>query len=166
MNPPAPLAGAARPLIDASRIWPRLWQGSALATHHDLRRRGFAALVLCAEEYQPDASLFPGLDVIHCPIDDTIEPLDRRSIGLVNRAAGLVAAHLNAGRRVLVTCMQGRNRSGLVSGLALHMLTGMPGAECVRVVRKGRANALTNPAFAEKLGRLRGRAVVARRAHP
>jgi protein-tyrosine phosphatase len=46
-----------------------------------------------------------------------------------------------------VTCWAGRNRSGLVTAIALHKLTGFSGVQCVRIIRKARPLALTNLQF-------------------
>ncbi len=48
--------------------------------------------------------------------------------------------------RVLVTCMQGRNRSGLVSALMLIRL-GATADAAIRSIRRARVNALTNEQF-------------------
>jgi protein-tyrosine phosphatase len=65
--------------------------------------------------------------------------------------AGAIAARVRAGRACLVTCQQGRNRSGLVAALALSCLTGAPGATSAEAVRARRASpfgeALTNREF-------------------
>ena len=63
------------------------------------------------------------------------------------QAAEIVARRVRSGERVLVTCAMGRNRSGLVSALALHFLTGISGAEAARLVKARRHNALTNRYF-------------------
>lgn len=104
----------------------------------------FDVLVLCAEELQPPASAYPGVTVLHVPLDDA-DPTGDEILRAV--AAGKnVAARLRQGARVLVTCAQGRNRSGLVVGLALEELD-VPWATAVRRIRQNRENALTNRAF-------------------
>ena len=62
-----------------------------------------------------------------------------------------IAADLKAGKRVLVTCRMGRNRSGFVAALALRLL-GVPATDALRVVRSRRKDALgvraiSNPEF-------------------
>jgi hypothetical protein len=61
---------------------------------------------------------------------------------------------LAAGRRVLSTCWQGWNRSGLVSAMGLHLRLGISGAEAVSIVQKGRRQALCNQLFCEMLNKL------------
>jgi protein-tyrosine phosphatase len=108
-------------------------------------------IVFTAEEYQPDATAFPGVRVRHCPFDDTRVPSDR-DIGTAWSCAEAVARDMRRGRRVLVTCRMGRNRSALVAALALHLVTGESGAEVFRLVRSRRTDdvgvpALSNPTF-------------------
>jgi hypothetical protein len=76
----------------------------------------------------------------------------------IERAVGLVTGELRRGRKVLVTCAQGRNRSALVVGEALIRLGGEPG-ETVLLIQAKRKRALSNRAFVDWL--MRDRAEVA-----
>ena len=129
-----------------------LFQGSAPDEGEKLKQQGFSILVLCAEEHQPESRRFPGLEaVIHAPNDDnglTMSPSER-SIAL--RAAALVARYVRDGKNVLVTCRAGRNRSGLVVALALHIMTGKSGRLCLERVRKFRQDALIGGPFVKFL---------------
>ncbi len=100
----------------------------------------FDVIVLSAWEYQPE---MPGFEVMHVPLDDANPSRADRT--RIRAAAQAVAWHVRAGRRVLVTCHQGRNRSGVIAGLALVEL-GMPQNQAVRLIRTLR-NGLTNPHF-------------------
>jgi hypothetical protein len=120
--------------LDANEIAPQLWQGSAPPTGPTVRRSGFDVLVLCAQEYQPPPPDFPGVRVIHAPMDDRAWIPEMEA----HKAAQAAAAHIRAGRRVLVTCYKGWNRSGLVSALTLWYLTGLHGSHLVRRVRARR----------------------------
>jgi protein-tyrosine phosphatase len=137
--------------IDATQIIPGLYQGSIPIPGYSLKNGGFDTLVLCAKEYQPPSVLFPGLKVIHAPNDDSGRPLtdSEKRIALV--AADITAKDVASGKNVLVTCMQGRNRSGLVVAIAVVKLTGMQGDKTVRLIQQLRKNALTNPSFCEFL---------------
>jgi len=144
--------------VDADRIASRLWQGSRPPTGPTLAQRGFDVLVLCAF-FQPPAEEFPGVQIIRVPMRDML------AFPRVAFAAGkLVAAHLAVGHRVLVTCEQGINRSGLVSALALWYLTGKPGVDCLWQVQMTRLGALRNKVFARKLFGLPARGRVQPRA--
>jgi protein-tyrosine phosphatase len=71
---------------------------------------------------------------------------------------GLVATLSEAireGRRVLVHCGWGRNRSGLVVALVLRELLDLDGPTAARSVRERRHRALNNPTFAAYLESLR-----------
>jgi protein-tyrosine phosphatase len=122
---------------------PVLAQGSAPLEHTPLAGH-FAALVLCAEEYQPPSSSFPDVTVLHVPIDDAIPTM--REIQLVRDASRNIAMRVRHGHRVLITCQQGRNRSGLVMALTLMEL-GMRADKAVRLIKSARKNALTNDYF-------------------
>lgn len=117
----------------------RLAQGSAPPL---TARLPFDVVVLAAEEYQPE---LPGYAVLRVPLDDGPPP-DAVTHARILAAARAVAAHVRAGRRVLVTCWMGRNRSGVVAGLALREL-GLPGWRAAERVRRARDGALTNQHF-------------------
>ena len=142
-------------MIEASAILPWLWQGSAPPTGPHVARAGFHTLVLCAMEYQPEMHHFPGVEVIHAPNDDRsdVPPTKEQLLGAL-RAARVVTERVKESKRVLVTCMQGRNRSGLVSALSLYLLGVKPSAAVDMVKNKRRRRALSNPRFVEALLRL------------
>jgi len=144
-------------MIDASPIAQNLFVGSAPVP--DLR--GFDVIVLCAEEYQPGAEMFPGTRVEHFPFDDR-QNLSKDELAMPVKAARKVAEHMKAGRKVLVTCQMGRNRSAFVAALALHLVTGRSGRDCAERVRKRRIDptgvpALANRAFYSALSKLPGK---------
>jgi len=106
-------------------------------------------IVLTAVEHQPPANQFPGAEVIHAPIDDAPNrPMREDEIVTATKAAGRVARRLRAGRRVLVTCAMGLNRSALVAALAMHEIYGMSADEIIARIRRARGSwALSNPNF-------------------
>ena len=137
--------------VEANRIAPRLHQGSAPPYGHVLYDAGFDLLVLCAEEHQPDALLFPGVEVVHCPMDDADRPPNNEELDYASTAAARAADVVRAGGRALITCWAGKNRSGFVMVLTLHNLTGRSGQSCIRRVRVGRPIALENAHFVAML---------------
>lgn len=151
---------SAAPGLDAHRVHPGLWQGSVPPTGSAVRKAGFDLVVLCAlvAEYrycygqEPESSLFPGVMLHCCPLDDAILSADE--LRRAKEAAHLVARVVRMRGRVLTSCMQGRNRSGLVSALALRKLTGISGVGAVERVKRARTNALTNDSFVAALERL------------
>ncbi len=58
-----------------------------------------------------------------------------------------VADLLERGKRVLVQCSQGVNRSALVSALVARRIEGLTGPEAVARVLAARPSALSNPTF-------------------
>jgi protein-tyrosine phosphatase len=122
------------PRIDANEILPLLWQGSKPPTGPALRNAGFDTVVLTAKEVQPSASEYPGVRVLRAALDDRPWVPAQEA----HRLAQQVAAEVRAGRKVLVTCYMGWNRSGLVTMLALWYLTGRPGVNIVQHVRARR----------------------------
>jgi protein-tyrosine phosphatase len=114
---------------------------------------GFDMVVLCAEELQPepDQIVLPGVTVILAPNDDSGGPFTRDQQIIAWRAAHAVASAYKKKARILVSCFQGRNRSGLVMAMALHLLTGESGEHCMRLVRIKVPGAIGNLAFSEYL---------------
>ena len=136
------------PELDAHEVFFNLWQGSVPHTGSMLHNLGFDVLVLCAQEYQPPSNQFDGLQVIHAPNDDNFERRPSRAELMVAIDAAKEVAHsIASGLKVLVTCMAGRNRSGLVSAIAIHRLTQKPGVECIELIQSKRPHALRNPQF-------------------
>jgi protein-tyrosine phosphatase len=142
--------------IDANMIKPNLWQGSLPPEGSYLSSLGFDVVVFCAQEYQPRVSFFPDIEVIHAPNDDdSSRSITQQELSTAARAAKKVVRAVNQGKKVLVTCLAGRNRSGLVVALALHQLTGMSGEEVVTYIKERRPYALTNSNFVDVLSQIK-----------
>lgn len=141
--------------IDANRIASGLYQGSAPPLGYAVRRAGFDVLVYCAEEIQPAAFRHPGVEVLHCPLNDDGSPMRQDEWLRAIEQASLVSRLWRAKKRVLVTCAAGRNRSGLVTALTLYFATPRNGESIVGQIRSSRFHwsgpALTNRYFAEAL---------------
>lgn len=133
----------------ADKIVDRLYQGGRPPAGDGLKNAGVDVLVLCAKEWQ-DAAAYEGITVICAPGDDDTRPhrLARFLPGWKD-AAHQVVEHVRAGKTVLVTCMQGLNRSGIVTALALTELTNLSGDEIVDLVQTRREMALCNATFAQ-----------------
>ncbi len=129
----------------------REWEYDHGQPHHLPR---FDALVLCAEEVQPDAAMMgkwprnkPQPPILRVPLRDEEVPLSPQQRAMVTRAAREVARRVGKHQRVLVTCAMGLNRSGLVTALALRAL-GATSRDAVTLVRKARGPlALSNSSF-------------------
>ncbi len=132
--------------LDVDRVASKLYIGGAPAVGPALANAGFAAVVLCAAEYQPRSYELPGVIVLHAGIDDALKPTQEDmdiALAASHQAAELVADK----QRTLVSCWMGKNRSGLVTALTLHWLYGLSGRDCIAAVRHARPGALSNPAF-------------------
>lgn len=135
--------------LDVTKIAPGVYQGSAPPGGLEVRNCGFDALVLTAQEYQPPSGAYPGVDVLRAPINDG--ELTWREWDACVHVAQNTAARVLEGQRVLITCFMGRNRSGLVTVLTLHMLTGKRSDLLVKHVQQHRRGALTNSSFVRAL---------------
>lgn len=146
--------------VEASEIVPSIWQGSFPTPGGSVRASGFNLLVLCAEEKQEPASSYPGVEVFHAPnYDDGVHVLNRDDLALAIRAARRIQQVVESGGRALSTCRAGLNRSGLVTGIALHLLYGWDGDTIIRRIRrkrpaKGGTRPLSNPEFTAALRKL------------
>jgi len=115
-------------------------------------------IVLCAKEYQPPSSLFPGVRrVLHAPMTDDEAP---ENFDVALAAAERIHKEWKRGHTILITCMMGRNRSALVAVLALFFITGIPVRDLVDHVRTVRRDPvggvpLSNPAFVRFLSTIR-----------
>lgn len=149
-------------LLEAHQVVPGLWQGSMPPIGDFLEKEGFTTLILCARELQPSSELYPGVQVIHAPNDDdpTNRPLDKAKLRVAAQAAQAASEAMKRGGKVLVTCAAGANRSGLVSGITLHLLYGWSGQKAVAQIRRTRRvpggyQALRNEEFVKALVRLK-----------
>jgi hypothetical protein len=157
--------------LDASEIVPGLYQGAAPPVGNVLKDAGFDTAVLCAEEWQPPKSVesycrlamnysgtghpYPGITIVYAPNeDDFIKLPSRKTLAMVLSAANYVVKRVLAGGKVHVSCWAGKNRSGLVTTMALHRLTGLDGVKCVELLKKARPEALSNPLFVSILQRI------------
>ena len=140
--------------LDAHRIAPGLYQGSKPPEGPVLHYLGFSAVALCAFEHQPRPERFERVELLYAPLDDDRRPPTREEWDTARAASRGVARRLLEGRRVLVTCSMGLNRSGLVVALTLLRLAppGRFGPEdAIRLVQTRRPGALRNPYFVDAI---------------
>ena len=143
------------PLCDApwNEVVPGLFMGG-----HDVRSQSATACVV-GDEFDLVVSLAsregygpaPGVEHVVARLADAV--LDQPNAARVVELGAVVATAVTEGRRVLVRCSGGLNRSGVVVAEALVQLGRTPD-EAVRAVRQARGPwALTNPAFVAHLRR-------------
>jgi protein-tyrosine phosphatase len=91
--------------------------------------------------------------IVYCK-EALIDGVEMPPSAILGRLVGDVVTAVRAGRRVLVACAGGRNRSGLVVGLAVRELLGCSGVQALNWVQSRRENALNNATFARHLAGL------------
>lgn len=137
--------------IDATRIWGKLYQGGEPPIGGALAKEGFDAVVLAAEEVQPEGWNLPGVLILRVPLRDVPTRMSKNDLRQVKTIALAVATLLEQGRKVLVTCKMGWNRSGLVAAETM-ILSGVPPLVAIATIRRRRGGlALSNPAFVHAL---------------
>ena len=139
--------------LDYHWIMPNMAQGSypepPLSAFKD-----FDILVLCAKELQSKSTRAPnGKHLVRLPMEDDIyRPVMPKDAQRYHGTARELAKAVMRGKKVLVTCAQGVNRSGLITSLIVMNLTTLPGRDVVRMLRQrrkvgGGAYPLMNPMF-------------------
>jgi hypothetical protein len=129
---------------DRDRIFPRIWQGGRPDAETEDQRwapynAGFDVVVFCAKEWQPAPGVFPNVRVFHAFLDDSgTGPPSKEELRDANATARKIAFLHLRGARLLITCQQGLNRSGLVSALTIRNLTGSSGFWARNEVQKHR----------------------------
>lgn len=144
---------------DFDQLHANLFQGSYPKLSKELLQQ-FDVVVYCALEKQPkpaELKIVPhGKHVLGVPLDDDpYQPITREQRVQLIKVARQLAAYMRENKRVLVTCMMGMNRSGLVSALTLMIATGCSGATAANAVSTKRrpmddgTRALFNPIFSQ-----------------
>lgn len=139
--------------IDAHRVAEKLWVGSF---PRDPRAcNTFDVIVLCAKEHQ----ILPYAcdKVMHVPLDD--DKPTSNEVSLTLRAATAINKLRAQGKRVLVTCAQGVNRSSWVAATAM-VKAGVSPWKAISDIREHRRppigmRPLCNAHFTEILMRMR-----------
>lgn len=139
-------------MFTCSPLLKGLWIGSAPPVG-ELVGQQFHVLVLCAVEYQPPDERFPNVLVVRAPMTDMGARMTEDEADIALAAGNVVAYHVRKRQNVLVTCAQGRNRSGLVAGIAFSKL--FPRLKCAQIVSSIRQvrgkDALSNTDFVDLL---------------
>ncbi|GAA1405659.1 dual specificity protein phosphatase family protein [Kitasatospora putterlickiae] len=136
-----------------NRIVPHLWMGG----HYFTPPGGGLEPAVVGGEFDLVVSLFtlpghgPAPDVEHVVREVPDAPLSADRLLAVQEAATLTAQAVRQGRRTLVRCHSGYNRSGLVAAQALVEL-GHQAGSAIGLVRERRSPwALNNPLFVDYL---------------
>lgn len=139
--------------MEVFEVVPGLYIATRLAAGTEYRTLGVDAIVDLEDWEDAWTPPVPAGGLYVClPMDDGDE-VDPK----VPELAAFIASLVTSGRRVLVHCTEGLNRSGVVVRALMHM--GMMAGEAIDLVRAKRGPsvdgfpALSNPAFEEWLRR-------------
>jgi protein-tyrosine phosphatase len=131
----------------------RLWHGGCPVDFGWVRDAGIDVIVDLADpDAYPPAEEIADLTYLKCPLvdDDSSVPDPAVTVRLASFVSGL----LDEGRRALVHCTFGRNRSGLITTLIVREQLGLSGAEALGYVQERRDRTVNNQAFARWLATL------------
>lgn len=127
-----------------ARPTPSVYRLTPLLSFGPISRAGKTpadALIHVGDEPAPKTST--GVARVVSRFEDGDLPPDDQLSYLV----GLVVRNVHRGQSVHVTCDEGRNRSVLVAGLALHLLEGVGGEDLVQRLTGARLSILSNREF-------------------
>ena len=130
----------------------QLWISGCPIDHEWLRREGIDLVVDVADPHLLLATDRLGTTTYRK--EALVDGPELPATAILDELVRDVVTAVTRGRRVLVACAGGRNRSGLVLGLALRELLACSGAEALCLVRSRREDALTNATFAQHLAAL------------
>ena len=112
----------------------------------------FDVVVFAAEELQPNIQAPAGCFIFKLPMDDDIyRPVPPEVGDVLHQTAYALASYLAAGNKVLTTCAQGRNRSGILSALTMMYCYRMPANDAIKIIQRKRKWALVNTMFTQWL---------------
>lgn len=143
---------------DYDQIHTNLYQGSYPKLSKELGDH-FDVVVFTAIEKQPKPAALKAVPktvmVKKFPLDDDpYQPITIQQAAALTELAKELAAYVRSGKRVLITCAMGMNRSGLLTALTLMAATGCTGRNAFTTVQSRRramddgTRALFNPIFA------------------
>ncbi len=133
-------------------VWERDLATDLIALRDDFKTNLLVSLIeehefthLRIPTLREQAALY-GMEVLWFPIRDQSVPT---SSGQFHQAVQLIVEHLSEGKTVVIHCMGGLGRTGLVAAAALVATTELGPQEAVAVVRRARQGAIETPAQAE-----------------
>ena len=140
-----------------SKVWSKLYVEPDDRLAQRCKDLGAEVLFLCAKERQHPGETFGGIEVHRLPLaDDPKAGLDRKSLALAMNGALAAATAAANGRRVVISCVEGEDRSPFIAALALER-AGIDAETAIARVRAACPGALQgNPRFVAILQRVVG----------
>ena len=132
-------------------VLPGLWWSGLPDDWVQVRSQVDAVIDLADPGPGPSADELGELTYVKAPLEDGETLPDQV---LLDHLTGLVVDIMRDGRRVLVHCTYGKNRSGLLMALVVRELLGCDGPTALARVRAVRPRAVNNDGFAEWLSGL------------
>jgi len=137
---------------DADEIIPGVWIGNARAAANSqwLRSQNIQAVFNCTKTL-PFAEIIP--HQYRIPVDDNLQPAEINNMtNWAPEIAYKIMREFNAGRRILIHCHAGMQRSTTACAFFLMVLTAMPLIQVMYLIRSRRPIAFRpTPNFAESL---------------
>ncbi len=123
-------------MIEAHKVGKNLWVGSAPKNPEAVSRQ-FDVLVLASNKHQHifPAKKYPKVRLIKVPLNDAAPTTEEAAMAL--KAGIEVYEHNRDGKRVLVTCQAGVNRSALIAAIAM-VLSGLSADDAITRIRAAR----------------------------
>ena len=125
-------------------VLPGLWWSGLPDDWVQVRSQVDAVIDLADPGPGPSAEELGELTYVKAPLEDGETLPDQV---LLDHLTSLVVDLMRDGRRVLVHCTFGKNRSGLVMALVVREVLGCDGPTALARVREVRENAVNNDAF-------------------
>ncbi len=162
--PEPPVIRELNPTIDATCITSGLWMGSKPSPEINYRDLGFHYLVFCASEYHPRPSHFEDVKVSRLDLEDGPATVVPSEIRRIRHTTKRIIAGIRSGEKALITCLDGMNRSGLVTAMILNILQGISGRQAVHHIQSrrfldGKTPFWNNPSFENYLCTLGSRVI-------
>ncbi len=117
----------------------------------ELRAAGFDA-VINLSEHEPHFHEFAaaGMEASWVPLPTDVPPTkasEEKCVDALPRAYAFLSAHVSNGRRVLVHCHAGKDRTGMLLAVWVAKMEGLSAPEAIRRVREARPLAITAPGW-------------------
>ena len=119
----------------------------------ELRAGGFRA-VINLSEFPCDFRALEGagIDARWVPLPTDVPPTEKakaRCVEELPKAYEFLASQIARGRKVLIHCHAGRDRTGMLMALHMSLVHKVPAEEAIRRVREVRPTAITAPGWEE-----------------